>query len=253
LPEYRICRAAAKGLLSGPFGATVNNLPVPVALLDKEHQSFATTVELREQIGFYEEMMRSDSSSFKIEWPADLVLYYQDRIVTQNGCHLAHAWQPISRGTIAQLFESVRNRTLATALEIRSSLKGTDLELNEVSSQTAAKIERTVTNNIYGGVNVIASGHSSVSSSVTQAHNRIPPANKEQLSAAIVAAGLPESSAYELEKAIQQDGGTTIGSRVNAWINENAPKVLVGGVKIATSVAQAVLTDYLKQYFGHQI
>jgi hypothetical protein len=250
LPAYRIVPAGAKAYMSGPFGASISNFPIPSMLLKEQHRDFATTIYLKEPIGSYEELMRSDCEDFQVEWPADLVLYYQRTIRTRNGCCLAQASQSVGKSAFAQVFDAVRNRTLSMALEIRASLGGSDKELDNVSPQAAAKIERTVTTNIYGGVNVIASGQSQVNSTVSQTQNTISAGDKEQLGAALRSTGLPESSVSELSKAIEQDGGSRLGDRVKSWIKENAPKALVGGVKVASSVAQSVLTEYLKQYYG---
>jgi hypothetical protein len=250
LPTYRIYSTNAKGHLSGPFGSSVTNLQIPSLLLDEKHQHFATTVYLREPISSYEEMMRSDSEVFRCYWPADLVLLYQKRIRTESGCCLAQAWQDIGKNTLAQVFDAVRNRTLSLALEIRASIHGSDEALDNVSGQTAAAIDHSVTTNIYGGVNVIASGHSNVTSTVNQGSQTISVGNEEQLRDVMRHASLSEESLGALSQAIKQDGGDRIGAKVHSWVKENAPKAIIGGVKVGAQAAQAVLTAYLMQYFG---
>lgn len=250
LPTYRVVPAGAKAYMSGPFGMSINNFSIPSMLMREQHRDFATTAYLREAISAYEELMRANSDGFKIEWPADLVLLYQKEIRTQNGCHLAQAWQPLSKGKVAEVIDAVRNRTLNMALEIRTSLGGDDNELDKASSQAAASIERTVTNNIYGGVNVIASGRSSINSSISNVLNTIQTGDKEKLDTALRSLGIPDSSLNDLSTAIHQDGGTKLGSRVKAWVRENAAKALVGGVKVGASAAQSVITEYMKQFFG---
>ena len=39
-------------------------------------------------------------------------------------------------------------------------------------------------------------------------------------------------------------------SRVMDWIKKNAPKAVVGGVKLGADITKEVLTAYLKQYTG---
>jgi hypothetical protein len=53
----------------------------------------------------------------------------------------------------------------------------------------------------------------------------------------------------ELTVAVESDKGAK-GSSVDAWIKKYAPTVISGGVKIGTTVGQAILTEYLKRYFG---
>jgi hypothetical protein len=250
LPEYRIVSTGAKGYMSGPFGSSINNFPIPSILLEQNHRHLATTVYLLEAIGSYEELMRAKHDTFRVEWPADFVLFYQRKIRTKDGCHLVQAWQDVGKSSFAQVFDAVRNRTLSMALEIRASLGDKDESLDHVSPQAASQIERSVTNNIFGGINVIASGHSSVNSTVSQTSSSITAGDKEQLETALRRTGLPESSLNDLSKAIQQDGSANMGSRVQAWIKENAPKALIGGVQLGAQVAKPVLTELLKQYFG---
>lgn len=250
LPTYRVLNVGAKGYFSGPFGAAISNLPIPSHLMEEDHRHFATTVYLNDPVSTYEELMRSDEGGFRIEWPGDLILLYQKKIRTQNGCHLAQAWQDVGKSAFAQLLDVVRNRTLKLALEIRSSIGNKDETLDNVSPQAAAMIEHSVTNNIYGGVNVIASGHSSVSSTVKQNFTTISAGNREELDNVLRQAGISETSLSDLSRAIKEDGSMKMGSRVHAWIKENAAKTLIGGIKLGTSAAIPVLTEYLKQYFG---
>jgi len=250
LPSYRVLTVCAKGYMSGPFGSSVSNVPIPSYLLDEQHRHFATTVYLSEPLSSYEELMRSENGTFRMEWPGDLILLYQDRIKTQNGCHLAQAWQDVGKNAFAQLFDAVRNRTLKMALEIRSSIGDSDERLDDVSPQTAAMIERSVTTNIYGGVNVIASDRSHVTSSVNQGAQIITSGNEEQLHNALKNASVPDSDIAELKRAIEQDGPNNLGARVKTWIADNAPKAVIGGIRVGTAVAQSVLTAYLMQYYG---
>ena len=250
LPSYRVLSVGAKGYFSGPFGSSISNMPIPSYLMDEQHRHFATTVNLYDSLSTYEELMRANHNTFRVEWPGDLILLYQHRIKTQNGCHLAQASQEVGKSAFAQLFDAVRNRTLKLALEIRASIGSKDETLDSVSPQTAAMIEHSVTNKIYGGVNVIASGHSNVKSTVTQNSTAITAGDKEQLDAALRQTGISDSSLSELSKAIAQDGSTKMGKGVQAWIKENASKALIGGVKLGAHVAGPVLTELLKQYLG---
>src|ERR1017187_8292218 len=126
LPSYRVVSVGAKGYFSGPFGSSVSNMSIPSYLMDEIHRHFATTVYFRDSLSSYEELMRSNHDTFRLDWPGDLILIYQHKIKTQNGCHLAQAWQDIGKSSFAQLFDAVRNRTLKLALEIRASIGNKD-------------------------------------------------------------------------------------------------------------------------------
>lgn len=62
-------------------------------------------------------------------------------------------------------------------------------------------------------------------------------------------AGLSEPELRELEVAVKDDG-QKMGSGVMGWIKKAASKVAVGGVKVTTAIAQPLLIEWLKQYFG---
>jgi AbiTii len=250
LPSYRVAAGAAKGHLAGSFGAEVSNYPIPAFLLDENHRERATTLYLREAISTYEDLMNRRTATLMLEWPADLVMYYQNRVVTANGCHLVQAWQTLDRSALAQIVDAIRNRVLSMALDIRRSIGKNDEELENASPQAAANIERSIVNNIYGGNNYFASGHSRVTSENAHNETNIAVGDTGQLASALKAAGISESSLSTLSKAMKEDGDKKFGHSVQEWIKENAPKAIIGGVKIGANAAIPLLTSLLKQHFG---
>ncbi|UWZ83478.1 AbiTii domain-containing protein [Occallatibacter riparius] len=248
LPPYRVIAAGANGYFSGPFGSSVNNYPIAAVLLSEQHQHFATEVRLMEPIASYEELLRQKGNEFKIDWPADLDLMYQRRIRLTNGCCLTHGWQTISRGALAGVVDAIRNRALHMALDIKASLKSAS-DFEEPSPKKAEFLDRTVTTNIFGGMNVIASGRASVNSTISNSQNSIDVGNRDQLWDALRNSGVPQHGLDDLESAMQKDEGG-FGSHVKRWTKEFAPKIVLGGVKIGAAAAQSVLTEFLKQYFG---
>ncbi len=75
---------------------------------------------------------------------------YQDKFY--EGYVLVHAWQEIPPGVFVSIVETVRNRVLRFALEIREEL---GLVSDKVEELSKAKVEQIVTNHIYGGTNII--------------------------------------------------------------------------------------------------
>jgi hypothetical protein len=185
-----------------------------------------------------------------VEWPADLVLYYQNDIKTANGCHLVQAYQSLDRSSLAQIIDAVRNRVLKMALDIRQSIGKSDEELENANPQAAANIERSIVHNIYGGNNYFASDRSQVTSQNAMSETNITIGDKEQLASALKASGISESSLSELSKAMKKDGDKKFGHSVQEWVKENAPKAIIGGVKLGANAAIPLLTSLLKQHFG---
>jgi hypothetical protein len=249
LPDYRITPAQAKGHLSGPFGSGWNHLPIPPAVLEKEHQKFAVRVPLIQAVSAYEDIVSHSSSggSITVQWPANLVLYYQSKI--SQGMSLVAAYQEIPRSGLVEVLEAVRNRTLNMALELKAEL-GEVQDISRVSAGHAAQIERVIVNNIFGGNVYVSAGQSTMNAiTVQQQQQNIVAGDWAHLEEVLRNAGIDQPELDELSKADEQDG-RTMGSKVKGWIAKTAPKVLSGGVKIGATIGQTLLLEYLKQYYG---
>jgi hypothetical protein len=249
VPSYRKTSAGAKANMSGPFGSGVKNMPIAPSFLEKQHRIVATHAYLREPIANYEELMRSDQNTFRIPWPQDLVVYYQGRISTENGCELVEAWQLIGRSSIAQIFDAVKNRTLGLCLELQNELGEGSIPSN-VDAVVASQIQKTVTNNIYGGVNVIASDDSSVMQPDMRSEKTINITNFSTLRAALENGGITPSETSELELAIKGDKPAKFGERTKRWIKTAGSKFAISGVKLAAPIAKDVVTGLIKEHLG---
>ena len=77
IPECRKTGAAAKGFFVGPFGAQIDNQPIPPGMLEERHRHFAVSVILFQPIASYEGV---DADGYLvIEWPANLAVLYQEK------------------------------------------------------------------------------------------------------------------------------------------------------------------------------
>lgn len=246
LPNYRVTPAQAKGHFSGPFGSGWNYFPIPPAVLEEKHQRFALRVALVQAISAYEDIVNSSrgGGSITVKWPANLVLYYQDKISDEMS--LIAAYQEIPRSGLVEVLDAVRNRTLNMALDLKAEL-GDVQDLSKVSGRHALQIEKVVVSNIAGNV-YVSTGESSMNAATIQQHN-IVAGDWDQLAKVLHNSGMSKPELEELSTAIKQDG-QTMGSRVQGWINKNAAKVLSGGVKIGATIGQSLLTEYMKQHLG---
>jgi len=248
LPEYRIVGAHATGDFSGRFQSGLRNWTIPPAVLEEKHKDFAQQVYLAQAISVYEDIARKedDQGTIVFDWPANLVLYYQQRIKFNQPMALNHARQIVSKQSIIELVDTIRNRTLNMALELQTELGEQDLK--KITQAEKEQVDRTITTVIYGGTNVFASGHSQVNADIRQ--QIISVGNRADLDAVLKRSGLSDEDLAELSEAEKEDGSKKIGKGVTGWIKKTAPKVLAGGVKIGTEVGQKLLTEWLKQYCG---
>jgi hypothetical protein len=247
LPEYRLTPAQANGNFVGWGHSQVNGYPIPPAVLEERHRKWATTVHLTQAIGAYEDLIKraKPDSTITQAWPTNLSLYYQDRIPLNNDMNLVSAYQEIPLPSLVELLETVRNRVLSFALEIRSEVGREDQSLDKLPPVLEKRVDQIFIQQITGGNFNIASGGSTIS---IQQQN-IEVGNWQQLERALQNSGVSQPELKELNAAVQSDKGS-MGSAIGAWIKKIGPKVLTGGVKIGTTVGQAVLTEYLKKYFG---
>ena len=247
LPEYRLTPAQAKGNFVGWGHSQVNGYPIPPAVLEERHKRWATTAHLTQAIGAYEDLVKraKPDGTITLTWPTNLSLYYQDRIPLSNDMNLVSAYQEIPLPSLVELLETVRNRVLSFALEIRSVIGPDDQSLDKLTPVLEKRVDQIFIQQISGGNFNIASGGSTIS--IHQQNIEI--GNWEQLEKALQNSGVPQPELEQLSAAVHSDKGS-MGSAVGAWIKKVGPTVLSGGVKIGTAVGQAILTEYLKRYFG---
>jgi hypothetical protein len=142
------------------------------------------------------------------------------------------------------LLDTVRNRALNLALELKDEVGDDDAALKQHPQTTTALVERTVFQNVIGDVYIATDR-----ASIQVQKNTLTPGDWTQLAKALDSAGIAPSEAQGLSQAIKDDK-TSMGNRVMSWIKQQAPNVVTGGVRMSASVGQAILTEYLKQHFG---
>lgn len=246
VPEYRVIPAQAKGNFMGPLHAQYQGHIIPPALLEEPHRHFAKTVYLIQSVSAYADLTKSPEGSLVFPWPANMVAYYQQRIM--GGGYICHsAWQEIPPSALVELLDKVRNITLNMALGIKDELGTSYTDLRRIESNEAAKIQSIIFQNTGGNTNV-AFGQGSVDASGQQ-QTVITVGDRESLDAVLAKAGLEQKDLDNLTEAMQLDG-TKPGHKVGEWVKENASKVLAGGMKVGTKIGTELLSAWIKQHYG---
>jgi hypothetical protein len=244
VPEYRTVRAGATGTFNAGYTFPTIRRPIPAAVLDEGHRWAAETVHLAEPVTAYETALKSGSKSQRLvyEWNANLVGYYQDKLI--DGHVLVDAWQEVSFGTIAGVLDTIRTRVLNMALDIKSEIGESDTALKSVApnSREAEVVDRIVINQIFGGT-VFQGDQQSINI------QNISVASWDELKKALISFGIGESDLDELALHTQEDG-KTLGTGVKGWISRSAPKVMERGLQVGTSVGTTILTELIKRHFG---
>lgn len=243
LPEYRTVRCISKGVFIGSGGAQINDQPLSLHVLDKEDREAIDPVKLVQPAASYDSRPNKDSDA-SIGWSPDLTAKYQKKFM--SNFVLNRARHEIPGSTLVALVETVRNRILRFALELKDQV--TESPTNEPPS--ADIIERSVVANIYGGNIVIA----------THAHNftlvgqtNISTGNIDQLKAALEEFGVSNEGILQLEKCLKEDEATTpnsLGQKTMGWLKNVGVYLSKEGGRAALEFAKKAATKWLLQYYG---
>jgi hypothetical protein len=250
VPEYRIFPAQAKGNFMGPFHAQYPRHLIPSIVLEDEHRDFAERVYLLQSVSAYADLLKErerkpSSGVLSFPWNANMVAYYQEKLIQGFICHAA--WQEASTSAVAEMLDTIRNRTLNMALQIKDELGTSYTNLSSIGpGETATKIQSIIFQNT-GGNTTVAFGKANVDASQHQVV--IAVGDRQALDKALTAAGLEKEDLDALTQAIEGDGEKP-GNKVHEWIKRNASKVLSGGAKVGTHIRQEILTAWIKAHCG---
>jgi hypothetical protein len=150
LPEYRRFNCVNRGVLIS-IARVLNSQPLSLHVMSKEDRELVNEVKLHQSAPSYEGRP-DDQSDSQLPWPPTLTVKYQDKFM--QGHILNRAWQEIPGSILTGLLETVRNRVLRFALDLKDNLKDEEESVSQLPAET---IERSVVANIFGGNIVIAS------------------------------------------------------------------------------------------------
>lgn len=247
LPEYRRA-GVAKGCFLGSFNARISNQPLPACALDKKHRHWASDVVLRQPIVAYETSSQQDEATAIFEWPADLVAIYQRKFI--EGYTLTRAWLEIPNSTFPSLLDTVRNRVLRFALDLKDDLGHVG---DDIDALPRDKVDRQVICNIFGGNNVVAASAQNFTQIGTVT---VEKGDAEGLRSALKKIDVADSDIAELQTALAEDNQSaapsTLGERTRAWLASLVAKLANAGASVAADTVKAEATKYLLQYLGLQ-
>jgi hypothetical protein len=247
IPDYRHVQGIAQGHFMGPYGEEIKNYPIPPAVLEEKHRHWARQAYLPQGVSAYEEILKaSKESTITFPWPGDMVLYYQQKFL--DGYGLASAWLVVSKNAFVEMLDTIRNRTLNMALQLKDELGTSYADVRKIESkETQANIQNIIFQNTGGNTNV-AFGQANMDAS-GQGQTIIEVGDRKALDAVLSQAGLDRRDLDSLTEAIQVDGKKP-GNKVGEWVKEKASKVLSGGIKVGTKIGSEILTAWIKQHYG---
>ncbi len=247
VPDYRKVHLHSKGNFQGPGGAWIPKRPLPMVILDDRHRKILDPAILSGPLASYEAAVHKGQGEgeFVINWSPDLIVLYQTKFIPYYA--LAQAWQELPLGTIVALVDSVRNRLLRFALELREELGSVSDDPKELPP---AKVDQAITTYIFGGTNVITG----TARDFTQIGSiQIGQGDLVGFSNALRTLGIPQQDIEEVTQAVLEDGkpkGKSVGKKLAGWMTSMGGKLGEAGLKIGTGAAQQLVTQWLMQYWG---
>src|ERR1051325_1889358 len=122
LPDYRRIGVSYTGTFSGPFGSGIRNDPIPPYLVDKYAGKHWTQYEVRQSVAGVDELVgmdKGDGGSLQIN-AANLILLLQGKVYEDYACNSVKG--TISKASLVELQNAVRNRVLELTLQIEKSI-----------------------------------------------------------------------------------------------------------------------------------
>ncbi len=249
LPDYRVLTAGSVGMFVESGGTQIER-SIPSSVLEPDDRIWSETVHVTQSIKSIEHLLEhpveSAGGRVSFPWNYNLVLYYQDKLL--SGWTLLSAKQTFPVAVLSGIVDTVRTRVLNMALEIRSAIGNFDVDLEQLTPQKQEKVDRTIVNYIYGNV-FVAGGDATMNATVQQ---NIVVGDWNHLETALKNAGITDLGLKELSTAVQSNGDHKLheGGSVMKWIKAKAPEVIAGGVKMGAEVGKSILTELLLRYYG---
>ncbi|HMF19019.1 MAG TPA: hypothetical protein VKE98_17555 [Gemmataceae bacterium] len=243
LPPYRVFNCVNKGLFIG-IAVRMNDQPIPVHVMEEKDRKLVEKVYLRQPAASYE---TDKSANAALPWNPSLTAKYQTKFFEDEELVLNRAWSEIPASILVALLEQIRTRVLRFALELKDNLPPNAADPKQVS---AAVVERSVVNNIYGGNILIASHAENISQMV---HTTIAVGDIEGLKRALSMLGVTDEGLKKLEADIKADktnGQPSIGPRIKGWIANIGQYLGKEGAKVGIDVMKKLATKWILQHYG---
>lgn len=249
MPDYRQGHADSFGDFVNPLGVRWKNLPIHTLHLPDQVKKIFSEFILNDGVRALESLIESDSPSFSIQWPANLVAaIMSDKIYVGYNC--ISAWKSLSRGQVEQVLDTVRNRLLDFVIELKERYPEIGESEDAISKVPKEQVSSIVNTFIFGNHTVVACG----SGIDQEVHQQIHENDLDALLRYMELIGVPADDAKELEKAIDEDGTRTepgnFGPKVAGWVGKMTKKAIEGTLDVAISNAPTLIKKALLSYYG---
>ncbi len=242
LPSYRNFVAVSYGHFIGMMGRQISNQPLSLHVLDKADHERMATCPLHQPASSYEGRPNKADDA-QLPWNPSLTTKYQSKFFEDSDMVLNRAWQVIPGSVLVALLETVRNRVLRFALELRGQLGPSAPTVEKLPSEA---IERSVVTNIYGG-NILIAAHAENISQLS--HTNIAIGDTAALKHALKEFGITDEGIKQLESDMDAEKDA-LGPRVKGWLKKIGSYLSKEGAKAGVDVAKKLATRWILQKYG---
>ena len=251
LPDYRIVTVSYKGSFSGSFNSTINNAPIPTWIVEKHAGEHWVNHRVREGVATIDDLVKScqKSGSLGID-SSNLILMLQGKIYEGYSCNAIKG--SISRSSLVQIQNEVKNRVLELTIELEKSIPAaTEIVLspNKDSNIDEQEVSRITNQTIYGNYTAINNSGAAAQIAVNNTQG-----NSEELATTLENAGISKESAQELAEITKSEKPTSkeepLGEKAKKWMLDNLKKAEDGTWKVGISVATDTIKKAVMDYYG---
>lgn len=252
VPDYRIISVSYQANFLGPFGASIQNAPVPSYLIEKFANETWVNFKMHESIAAVDDLIANSTEGKSIGIDAsNLIPALQGNIYPSYNC--SSVTGIISRSALAAIRHAVQSRVLELTIELEKSVpeaSSVSLGSKEILAKQDSIIASQITNQIiYGNYTSV-----STNGNDTKVAINIAERDKYALTKALTEAGISEEDAKELADLASseepENNAEPMGPKVKTWLIKNIKKAANGTWKTGVEIATDLITEALLKYYG---
>jgi hypothetical protein len=239
-PPYRTSlRGDIKATLAGPFGASGQNVPVPISLFPAEVRDQATRFDFYQGVAALESTVADAKSGGHTAIQSMFPVEIAARLEIWQGYQTMNMWLEVPIAAVVGVLDQVRSRALEFVLEIEAENPEAGATATAEPPVSLARADAIFNTVIYGGQVAIG----------PKATVNVTPGDLASLMAYLEGQGVAATDRAELEAALKADKDK-LGPRVKAWLGEMAVKAAGAGGRIGEGAAGGLIGAAVARFLG---
>lgn len=253
LPKYRRINVAYEGSFSGPLGRSINNTPIPPAVVSKFAGSSHLLKEIRHSVSGMEDLMSSsDQSGLIYISSGNLSIALNGKYYPDYSCISVTGL--VSTMAIVDALNAVRTKLLDLTIAIEKNFpKASEIKIgaktSNITHYETEKVSEMAQHIIYGNQTIINNSGENNTFNLS-----VEVGNIEQFSKNLIENGISEYDVKELSEIVKneqpENSAEPFGTKAKEWLSKNIGKAFSGAWKVSGTVATTVITEAVKNYYG---